>query len=166
MLIPFHQLSPLSKLWVYQANRIFTHVQKETIEAEAKAFCEQWQAHGHPLKASFKLEHDLFLVLAVDETMTGASGCSIDGSVRMLKQLQAHLGIDFFDRSAIAFMVDGKIKLYKLAELKSLFAAGILTGQSLAFNNAVSSKADFETGWLMPISQGWLSRYLQKKELA
>ncbi len=164
MLVPFEELLPQSKLWVYQTNRVFTKAEKEIIEAAANAFCEQWLAHGHPLKTSFKLLHDHFVVLAVDQSESGASGCSIDGSVRMLKELQAALGIDFFDRSTIAFLVDEKIMLYKVNELRGLFAEGILTGESQAFNNAMSSKADFENTWLTSVNHNWLSKYIPKKE--
>jgi hypothetical protein len=166
MLVPFQDLPSESRLWVYQANRFVTPVEKEIVQAKLTTFCDQWLAHGYPLKASFKIEHSLFIVLAVDERMAGASGCSIDGSVRMLKELQLTIGIDFFDRSKSAFLIDGSIQLYKLNELKTLFAEGILKGDSLSFNNAVSSKQDFERGWLLPSHKTWLSKYLPKTELA
>jgi hypothetical protein len=97
--------------------------------------------------------------------MSGASGCSIDGSVRMLKELQSKIGIDFFDRSNIAFSIAGSIKLYKLIELKGLFKDGILSSESLSFNNAVASKEAFEKLWLTPASENWLAKYLPKQEL-
>ena len=166
MLVPFNHLPPTSRLWVYQANRVFTKVEREIIEEEAKAFCENWLAHGQPLKTSFKIEHDLFLILSVDESMSGASGCSIDGSVRMLKELQAKIGIDLFDRTNIPFLVNGAMVVFKLIELKGLFADGILTSESISFNNAVTSKHDFVKNWLTPVNNSWLAKYLPKRELA
>jgi hypothetical protein len=166
MLTSFNQLPPKARLWVYQANRFLTSSEKEIVQVELAAFCEQWMAHGHPLNTSFKIEHQLFVVLAVDETMSGASGCSVDGSVRMLKELQSKIGVDFFDRSSIAFWVDGTVKLHKLTELKSLVADGILTGNTLSFNNAITSKQDFDNAWLVAINKSWLQKYLPKKELA
>lgn len=166
MLVPFQDLPSESRLWVYQANRLLSSAEIEIVQGQLTTFCDQWLAHGHPLKASFKIEHGLFIVLAVDENMEGASGCSIDGSVRMLKELQLTIGIDFFDRSKSAFLIDGSIQLYKLNELKTLFAEGILKGDSLSFNNAISSKADFEKVWLVSANKSWLSKYLPKAELA
>ncbi len=164
MLVPFQDLPSESRLWVYQANRLLTSAEKEIVQAELTTFCDQWLAHGHPLKASFKIEHDFFVVLTVDESMVGASGCSIDGSVRMLKELQFKIGVDFFDRTNIAFLSDGSIQVYKLTELKRLFIDGILTADSLSFNNAVSSKGDFKKAWLISSENSWLSKYLPKKE--
>jgi hypothetical protein len=166
MLVPFQDLPSESRLWVYQANRFFTSAEKEIVQAKLTTFCDQWLAHGHPLKASFKIEHSVFIVLAVDESQSGASGCSIDGSVRMLKELQSKLGVDFLDRSQVAFLIEGSICLYKLTELKMLFAERTLTADSPSFNNAVSSKQDFERGWLVPSHKTWLSKYLLSKELA
>jgi len=165
MLVSFEELSQDSRLWVYQANRSFTPNEKEFVATELSSFCNQWLAHSNPLKASFKIEHDLFIILAVDESMSGASGCSIDGSVRMLKELQSKIRIDFFDRTNIAFLLSGSIQLYKLTDLKKVFTEGILTEDSLSFNNAVSSKRDFEKAWLISAAKSWLSKYLPKKEL-
>jgi len=37
------------------------------------------------LKPPLKLEFNRFVILSVDESSAGASGCSIDGSVRVLR---------------------------------------------------------------------------------
>ena len=165
MYIPFNKLAPESRMWIYQANRVLTNEEAELVSTKLKAFCDQWLAHGHPLKTSFKIEYNLFLILAVDENVSGASGCSIDGSVRMLKEFQTQLGIDFLDRSNIAFLVDNTLVLHKLADLKRLFNEGILTGKSASFNNALTLKHELETKWIEKASESWLSKYLPKREL-
>ncbi len=96
MHVPFEKLPGHSRLWIYQANRPLTADEKEYLTQGLKDLCDQWSAHGVPLRTSFALPFDRFVVLAVDE---GASGCSIDSSVRFLKGLQEKLGIDFFDRT-------------------------------------------------------------------
>ncbi len=163
MYIPFNELAPESRLWIYQANRVLLSDEVEIISTQVKVFCEKWLAHGSPLKTSFKIEHNLFLILAVDENVSGASGCSIDGSVRMLKEFQTQLGIDFLDRSNVAFFIDNKIVLHKFIDLKRLFSEGILTDKSVSFNNALTSKQDVETKWMAFTSESWLSKYLPKQ---
>jgi hypothetical protein len=78
MYIPFNQLPPDSKIWIYQADRVFSDTEEKIIAERLKSFCSQWAAHGHPLQTSFKIEHNQFIVLSVDENTAGASGCSID----------------------------------------------------------------------------------------
>lgn len=166
MFIPFEDISVDARVWVYQLNRSLNADEKKTVESTIEAFCQAWQAHGAPLTTSYHLAHDQFLILAVDEASGGASGCSIDGSVRVLKELSNQLGIDFFERTKAAFLVDHKISVYPLSQLKELFTDGTLKANDIAFNNLVTTKGELLRSWKVPASQSWLSKYLPKKALA
>jgi hypothetical protein len=166
MYVPFEELNDQSRLWIYQGNRAFTVEEESFISQSLTEFCNQWAAHGNPLKTSFKVEHHQFIVLAADESFGLPSGCSIDGSVHVIKALQEKTHIDFFDRSLIAFSIDGKTKLFPLASLKGEFGAGTLTAETYAFNNLVATKAEWQTGWLCPVKNSWLARYLPKAVVA
>jgi hypothetical protein len=166
MYIDFNLLPGHARLWIYQADRKFSAADESVIREEALSFCEQWEAHGHPLKTSYRIEHDQFLVLAVDEDFSGVSGCSIDGSVRMLKSVQDQTGIDFFDRSKAAFLVNGLVELIPVAELKKAFASGTLRPASLAFNSHATTKGDWEKNWITPAEKTWLTRFLPKTSIA
>jgi hypothetical protein len=162
MLIPFHEMPDFARLWIYQANRKLTFDEKSIIETGLRQLCEEWAAHGTPLKTSYKIEFNQFIILAVDERDAGASGCSIDSTVRLLQNLQKQIGIDFFDRQKIAFAKGEEVLLYPLSELKSLFESGILNGEGITFNNALTSKGEWEQMWQIPAKASWLSRYLPK----
>ncbi len=166
MFIPFDSMPGHSRLWIYQANRTLTANDKEHLLPGLRDLCEDWSAHGIPLHTSFTLQFDLFVILAVDEQQQGASGCSIDGSVRYLKSVQSQLGLDFFDRTQTAFLVDGKITLYPIRELKTLFENNTLSEVSIAFNNAISIKSEWETHWKVPAKNSWLKRYLPQTPVA
>lgn len=159
---PFDEMPGLSRLWIYQSTRKFTPQDRAEVERTLMHLCKSWTAHNNPLQTSFKIEFDQFILLAVDERTAGASGCSIDGSVRLLKELQQTLGVDFFDHSQVAFLEDGNIVLHPFTQLKTLFERGILNGDSVAFNNTLTSKADWEQQWCSPAKASWLSRYLPK----
>jgi hypothetical protein len=124
--------------------------------------CQAWVAHEQPLQTSFRIEFDQFIILTVDERAAGASGCSIDGSVHLLMELQQTIGVNFFDRSQIAFLQHGNIVLHPLAQMKTLFEKGILNADSVSFNNTLTTKAAWEQQWRMPAKTSWLSRYLPK----
>ena len=162
MYIPFDTLNPNARLWIYQSDRALNETEEKFLATELEAFCEQWKAHGQPLKTSFKIEYHHFVILAVDENYNDASGCSVDGSVRILKSLQQETNIDFFNRSRVAFLLDGEVKLFLLPELKNLFSSGRLTASSLAFNNLVATKSDLDKGWLTTVEKSWLAKYLPK----
>ena len=96
----FDHLSPHSKVWIYTANREFSSEDEAIIADAMKRFLPQWAAHGNALFGDYSLEYQRFLILVVDESQAGASGCSIDTSVRFIKDLGTRLNIDFFNRLA------------------------------------------------------------------
>lgn len=166
MLIPFDALPGHSRVWIYQANRTLSPAETTRLDEGLKNLCTNWAAHGWPLHTSYKIAHNQFVILSVDEQQAGASGCSIDSSVNALKQLQQELGVDFFDRSRIAFETPEGVKHYALTELKTLFENQILSPESLAFNNLVATKDEWEKSWRVSVSNSWLSRYLPKSTVA
>jgi hypothetical protein len=161
----FEKLPAHSRIWIYQADRKLTASEVNTVSIVMKDFCEQWAAHGQPLMTSFKIEHDQFLVVGVDEGFNNASGCSIDGSVRVLKGFQAELNINFLDSSRIAFLLGDEIQLFSRTELKDLFAQGRVDGSTITFNNLVATKADFERQWKILVEKSWLIKYLPNPAL-
>lgn len=151
-----------ARIWSYQADRRFSPEEQAAIESDLVHLCQNWLAHGAPLKTSFRIDHNQFITLAVDERNLGASGCSIDGTVRLLKSIQQRLGMDFFDRESIAFLDGGNLKLYTLSRLKTLFMEGVLNGESVTFNNTLTRKAEWEKEWRVDVKNSWLARYLPK----
>lgn len=166
MFVPFEALPGTARIWIYQSTRKFDAHELKKISETVTFFCEQWTAHGHPLKTSFKIDHHRFLIIAVDEASAGASGCSIDGSVRMLKQLQSELGTDFFERTKIAFLIENEVALVNTSDLKNAFAEGVLNSTSSTFNILIATKEELEKGWIVPAGKTWLSKYLTKSAVA
>jgi hypothetical protein len=165
MYTPFENLPSHTRVWVYQADRKMSASEEAEISSVMKSFCEQWVAHGQPLQTSFKIEFNQFLIVGVDEGFNNASGCSIDGSVRILKGFQSDLNINFLDPSRIAFLVGGEIKLFSRTELKSLFGSGKVTASTTTFNNLVATKADFERQWKIATEKSWMAKYLPNPAL-
>lgn len=166
MYIPFNDIADNSRVWIYQLDREVNDEESTFISTVMKRFCEQWQVHGAPLQTSFELFYNRFLVLAVDENSGGASGCSIDGSVHTVKEMGSKLGIDFFDRTKVAFRGGGQVSIYPMNQLKELFAAGTLNQDTITFDNLVTTKSELLARWEVPVSRSWLSKYLPKKALA
>lgn len=160
MFVPFQTLPPTSRIWIFQANRPLSSEEMTLAEASLRDFTEEWNVHGHPLNTSFTIEFGQFIILAADESNQTASGCSIDSSVRVLKQIESSTGIDLFDRNKIAFRAGDLVTLVALKDLKQNFQEGILNEDTLTFNNLVSNKRDLEESWLVPAGKTWLKRYI------
>lgn len=160
MYVPFSAISPTSRIWVFQADRKMSTSEVALISEQLRDFTEGWAAHGEPLKTSYSIEFDQFIILAADEDHHSPSGCSIDSSVRVLKGIEQSTGIKLFDRNLVAFKSGSEIILFPLGRLKEKFADGTLNRDTLTFNNLVTTKSDLEDHWLQPAVKSWLSRYI------
>jgi hypothetical protein len=150
-----------AKVWVYQSNRILSDVEVRAIEESGINFIAQWAAHGASLKASFDVLYDRFIVLSVDEKQATASGCSIDSSVRFVKQLEQQFNLNLFDRLQVAYVDDAEIKVCHLSEFEKLASANLVNASTVVFNNMITTIADFETGWKVALKDSWQSRVLK-----
>lgn len=159
MLTPFEQLSPKSRVWIYQADRVITKAEQKQILSQSEVFIEQWAAHGESLLASASVMHDHFLIIATDEGFNLASGCSIDSSFRFVQELGSNLNIGFFERTNLAFSLNKQIELVKMNEVKEAISTGKITSSSKFFDNNVQTKSELLERWIVNASESWLKRY-------
>jgi hypothetical protein len=162
MFVPFNSLPETARVWVYQSARKLNESEKSTISDTLSAFTEAWVVHGQPLQTSFTILHNQFIVLAADESFNEASGCSIDSSVRIIRQIDAEFSLGLFDRTNIAFLKEVDIVVVKMNNLVSALAAGDWNLETLFFNNVIATKAELENSWLVPAGRTWLNRYRAK----
>lgn len=159
MYIPFDQLPTHSRIWVYQAARAFSSEEKELISTSLKQFCEGWNTHGNLMPTSFQILEEQFIVLGVDESSLGASGCSIDGSVRILRELEKQLEINLTDQGKVSFKKsEGQVTVYPSLGIKSKVLSGEIERETLVLNPMVKIKKDLENVWISA-NESWLNKY-------
>src|SRR5258707_13326341 len=86
--VSFESLPDASRVWVFASAPALPAAAAKTVLSGVDSHLKEWKAHGEPLTVSREWIEDRFLVVAVDQTHTGASGCSIDGLFRVLQQLE------------------------------------------------------------------------------
>lgn len=160
MFVPFESLPSTSRVWVFQASRCFSADEVKQVGELLRSFTDEWAVHGTPIDTSYSIRYNQFIILAADESQQAASGCSIDSSVRVLKNIEQQLGVELFNRNLVAFLRDDCVELVSLKDLKEKFSAGILNRDRLTFNNLVNTKRELERGWLVPAGETWLQRYI------
>ena len=157
----FETLPDSARLWIYQGSRQLTHTEAQLVRVEVKKFVETWQSHDQPLKSDASIVKNQFLVLAVDEFYCLASGCSIDASVNLVKNLSEWLRVDFLDRKNVAFLIDDLVKVCPLKEINELIEKEAITLETLVFNNMVQNIGEWKSSWLIPCSESWVNRYFK-----
>jgi len=147
-----------TRMWIYQANQKFAPEVVQEVKTKIKGFVQQWVSHNQALRASGDLYHNQFVILIVDESQAGASGCSIDSSVHFLKYLQQEYEVDLFDRMSFTYLQDDTVKTAGREEFAKLYQAGAIDDETLVFDNLVSTKGAYESGWVKPLSESWHKR--------
>ncbi|MFN5208917.1 MAG: hypothetical protein ACK5D8_05440 [Bacteroidota bacterium] len=103
----FPGFPPESRMWIFQADRKLTDADKNYLSQTFDRFFPTWTSHEKPMKAAHALLKDFFLVIALDQTQAGASGCGIDKLMHVVRSAGEALQINFFDRNKVLALVDG-----------------------------------------------------------
>jgi len=159
MYVAFDHLPPQARVWIYQASRPLAEEEIMPLLPRLAAFAEEWTSHGRQLAASAQLLHKQFLVIGLDEQVAGASGCSIDASVRFVQELEQHLGVQLLEKSRMAFLTNGELRLLTRRELREAITAGQVQPDTLYFNNTLTTKGQLDDQWPAPAGQTWLASY-------
>lgn len=146
----------MERIWIYQANRQFTDAENVYILDKLESFTSQWKAHRKALAAKAEIRYDRFIILMVDDEVEQPSGCSIDKSVHLLKEIEEETGLTLFDRMQLAYRdVSGDIVVVPRHEFEQRIAQGEVTDDTIVFNNLVPSYPELDTHWEIPLKDSW-----------
>jgi hypothetical protein len=166
MYTSFDSLPGNSKVWIYQATRSFTSEEKHLVSSLMQSFVEGWDSHGKALMASFLMPYDQFIVIAVAEDVAMASGCSIDKSVELIRQIEARTGLSLLDRSLVAYKEREAIRIVPVNAIGRAVAEGQIQADTIIFNNAVTTLADFKNSWEVQAGSSWMKRHFKSAHVS
>ena len=148
----FPQLPDTSRVWLYVSDRSFDATESNYIQDALSDFTQnKWATHGTKLMASGSVLMNQLVVLAVDEEVMNASGCSIDSSVRLMKQLGTELKVDFFNRLFVLISKESEIKRVHFQDLNQYADWKLL-------NPMVSSLEEVRNRFLIDVKESNLFR--------
>lgn len=133
-----------SEVWVYAADRFMDANEVAILQQNLSAFTEEWKTHGKSLRADAQVFDNVFVVFATDIHAGSASGCSIDTSVRLMKQLGSTLGIDFFNRLKVLVRSNEQLMHASYHDLSDF------AGNEVA-DISIKSLGQFRTSFFTPI---------------
>ena len=155
----FEDLPEEAKIWIYQSNRKFSDDEMTEIESDLKTFIENWSAHGSGLEASYLLKYNRFIILAVNQEVQQATGCSIDSSVGFIQSLEQKYQVDLLDKMNVTFKNGEHIAHKSLIDFKRMAKEKAVTENTIVFNNLVNTIEEFNENWEVPASESWHSRF-------
>ena len=154
------QLPDNARIWIYQSSRPFTESEAQEIQSALNEFTHSWVSHNRQLTAAGQLLHQLFVVLSVDESRAGASGCSIDSSVKFIQSLEGRYGVSFFDRMTFTYWDGDSVRMAARPKFAQLYADGAISDETQVFDNLVKTKGDFDRAWHKSLSESWHKRFV------
>ena len=150
--------SDQSRIWIYLSNRAFTDDEVSQLNQLLQQFCIQWTAHGSNLKAHGEVQHFRFIVLMVDETAAGASGCSIDKSVHFIQQIEKEFNVQLFNRMLFGWRAGEEIQVSNLNDLQKLFDEGNINSDTVVFDTVIETKKDFDERFQTTLGKSWMMK--------
>ena len=128
-----------------------------TLRDAVDAFLAQWKAHGAPLRSAREWRDDRFLAIGVDPTAEQASGCSIDGLFRGLRDLEQRLNTALVSGGRVFYRdAAGAPQLAARNELASLGDRGRIAPDTPVFDTSVTSAVDWRTRFERPARDSWV----------
>jgi len=160
MYVDFKELPNESRIWIYQSNRPFTEEEVMQLNEEVAQFLKQWTAHGANLNAGFEIKYKRFIIIGLDQSQQGATGCSIDASVHFIQELEKKYEVDLLDKMNVSFK-QGEFIAYKpLIDFKKIVKNRSVSPKTIVFNNLVNTKDEYLNEWEIPLEESWHNRFL------
>ncbi|MFD2147788.1 ABC transporter ATPase [Mucilaginibacter antarcticus] len=149
------EFSTNSRVWVYQSDKKLTDDVVQQVQQRLDAFATQWTAHNNQLKARGEVRYNRFLILIIDETQAGASGCSIDKSVRFMQDLEKEFNINLFDRFNLAYRDADEVLSLPRHGFEELLKNGTINTNTIVYNNLVQNLSELQNKWEVPFKDSW-----------
>ena len=159
MYVPFENLPEESRIWIYQSNRKFSDAEMSEIETDLQSFLNEWAAHGTSLESSYLLKYNRFIIIAVNQEIQAATGCSIDSSVEFIQGLEKKYDVDLLDKMNVTFKQGDHIAHKTLMDFKKMVKDKSVTENTIVFNNLVNNIEEFNESWEVPAIDSWHSRF-------
>tara|TARA_B110000285_G_scaffold224641_1_gene281719 strand:- start:1455 stop:1997 length:543 start_codon:yes stop_codon:yes gene_type:complete len=155
----WNALSDSSRLWLYVADRMLSSIECQRVAEELERFTAEWAAHGTELHASWKLQGSRVVAIALDESRHGASGCSIDASIRCMQGLSevGSPSIDWLRRDCVLFC-QAESDFWEEMNLSAFWMArkaGLIQDDTAVLNALCSNKGDWEVECFHDFSASW-----------
>ena len=154
MLADFHTLPEQARIWLYASEKELTQSQQDYILNYISEHLKGWNAHKEPLTAGVTILENHFIVVGLDESKNGASGCSIDSLQNRIQELENELSVSLLNRLNVFCRINNEIQCVPSFQLESNTKAN-----TLFYDLTILTKSDLNT-YLKPINEGWCGHLL------
>src|SRR5690606_12061146 len=148
-----------AQIWIHGFANSLTDADRQFIEEKLNTFLPSWNSHGTPVRASFQIIENRFLV-TVAECPGGISGCSVDSFFRVLKEIAGSSELNPLETDLVYFRYkDGKIQAQRHLDFFNTVESGAVTPDTHVFDTLLTNLSDFRQGrFERCFSESWHAR--------
>lgn len=161
--VPFENLPDASRVWIFGSDRPLTEEGTTALLKGVDEYLTSWKAHGEPLTVGSQLRDNRFLVIAVDQSTAGATGCSIDGLFRVLQGLEATVGANLVGGGRVFYRDNhAVVQSTTRDQIPALVQSGAITKDTVVFDTALTDLGAFRAGFEKRAKESWIKGMMGK----
>lgn len=165
MLVSFESLPKNSRLWIFPSSEEIDFRTKIKIKERLVKFISDWTSHNKNIQASFELPYNRFIVIALNQNLQNASGCSIDALMNLIQIFEKEFNMILLDRMNVLYRdKTKKIEYLTLKDFIVKVKSKSINSKTVVFNNLVINKEEYMKSWEVPALNSWHSRYFKIKK--
>lgn len=154
-IVPFDSLPDNARVWVFGSSKPLSEKESTELLARVDEFLADWKAHGEPLTAGRNFSAARFLTIAADQDSAHASGCSIDGLFRSLKDLESKMSTSLLDRSLVYYSDGSQVHAVHRDEFSSLAGTGKVNAETTVIDPTVTTLGEWRARFHSKAANSW-----------
>ncbi|HCQ29992.1 MAG TPA: hypothetical protein DIU39_06880 [Flavobacteriales bacterium] len=154
------QMPANARVWVYTSKNKFDEDDVNHIKVRLDEFIDSWDSHGELVDGGFEVRDNRFVIVYASEEGGRLCGRAADASVRIIQELEQELETELLNRLNIAYKQpkSDEVEVAPYAEFLKMVEANELSPATTVYNNAVTTKAEFDKNWQQPLSESWIKQ--------
>ncbi len=154
----FRSFTDDARLWIYGFDTTLSAHEKTIVEEALNKFVHQWTSHGSPVKAQHVIIYNRFVIFAVSGEDV-ISGCSIDSSIKIFKDLKEKFGVNALDVNLVFYRNSQEIRSINRLEFQSMIDRGAIGPETLVYDTTIQTLGELRSGnFEKPLSTSWHAR--------
>lgn len=159
--VPFETLPDSARVWIFGSNALLADEGAKALLKGVDHYLADWKAHGAPLTVSREWRDGRFLVVAVDQSSAGATGCSIDGLFRVLQQLEGDVGASLVGGGRVFYRdAHAAVQSASRDEVSALVASGAIAKDTVVFDTSLTDLGTFRACFERRAKDSWVRELL------
>ena len=150
----FKEFSDYSRIWIYGFDQSLTSDDIKIVRSQLDDFINSWHSHKDPVRGTYEILYDRFVIIAAESSV---SGCSVDSSIGVFKKLKQEYQLDALNQDLVYYrdMTTG-ISALSRYEFQRMVDDDRISLDTIVYNLTVTILSVFRAGqWELPFHKSW-----------